>query len=249
MELRKFVEQGGTLLTEGSTATIFPEYKITTGVTVEEPEGLFVRGSVVRGIVTDRTSPIAYGFDAQVPVYFSQSPVLSVSGGAGAFGGFGGGRGDGGIPGVGMDVTPMANQAANTLSSFDPENPGATAPAAARGGQGRGGEAGAPGGGRGGRGGFAGAGGPEAAAARPRVVVQFPSDPSQMLLSGVLVGGRALANRAQVVDVPLGQGHVVSFAIRPFWRWQTQGTFFFGFNTILNWNDLNAGRPSVRATQ
>lgn len=32
------------------------------------------------------------------------------------------------------------------------------------------------------------------------------------------------------------------FAIRPFWRWQTQGTFFLGFNAILNWNDLGAGR-------
>ena len=73
-----------------------------------------------------------------------------------------------------------------------------------------------------------------------------------MLLSGTLAGGEALANRAQVVDAPIGQGHVVMFAIRPFWRWQTQGTYMLGFNTILNWNDLNAGRtappvPPVRA--
>ena len=40
----------------------------------------------------------------------------------------------------------------------------------------------------------------------------------------------------------LGNGHVVMFAIRPFWRWQTQGTFFLGFNAILNWNDLDAGK-------
>jgi hypothetical protein len=34
------------------------------------------------------------------------------------------------------------------------------------------------------------------------------------------------------------------FSIRPFWRWQTQGTFFLGFNAILNWNDLDAtGAP------
>ena len=66
-----------------------------------------------------------------------------------------------------------------------------------------------------------------------------------MLLSGVLVGGQALANRAQIVDIPVGQGHVVSFAIRPYWRWQTQGTFFLGFNTILNWNDLDAGKATA----
>jgi hypothetical protein len=83
---------------------------------------------------------------------------------------------------------------------------------------------------------------------RPRVVLQFPSDSTQMLLSGTLAGGRVLANRAQVVDAPVGQGHVVMFAIRPFWRWQTQGTFFLGFNTILNWNDLDAGRSTTRQT-
>ena len=64
----------------------------------------------------------------------------------------------------------------------------------------------------------------------------------------MLVGGQALANRPQVVDIPVGQGHVVSFAIRPFWRWQTHGTFFLGFNTILNWNDLDAGKPTARTT-
>jgi hypothetical protein len=78
--------------------------------------------------------------------------------------------------------------------------------------------------------------------------MSFPSNPDEMLLSGVLVGGQALSNRAQVVDAPLGQGHVVSFAIRPFWRWQTQGSYFLGFNAILNWNDLDAGRPTPPRT-
>ena len=79
----------------------------------------------------------------------------------------------------------------------------------------------------------------------PRVVVSFPVNSDDMLLSGVLVGGQALSGRAQVVDAPVGQGHVVMFAIRPYWRWQTQGTFFLGFNAILNWNDLDAGRPGA----
>ena len=61
-------------------------------------------------------------------------------------------------------------------------------------------------------------------------------------LSGTLVGGQMIANRAQVVDAKVGNGHVVMFGIRPFWRWQTHGTYFLGFNTILNWNDLGAGR-------
>jgi hypothetical protein len=249
MELVKFVQQGGTLITEGSTATIFPEYKVTTGVSVEEPEGLFVRGSILRGIVSDRRSPIAYGYDAQVPVYFNQAPVLSTGGG----GGFGGRGGGDALPGVGQNTTPMATSV-NTLSPWDPDAAG-SAPAAGGGagqrgaaaieGGGRGGRGG--GGGGGGRGGFGGGGG----VAGPRVIVQFPSNPNDMLLSGALVGGQSLAGRAQVIDAPVGQGHVVMFGIRPFWRWQTQGTFFLGFNAILHWNDLDAGRPTPpsRGTQ
>jgi len=71
-------------------------------------------------------------------------------------------------------------------------------------------------------------------------VLSFPRNTDEILLSGTLGGGDALAGRAQVVDAPLGEGHVVMFAIRPYWRWQTQGTFFLGFNAILNWNDLDA---------
>jgi len=38
------------------------------------------------------------------------------------------------------------------------------------------------------------------------------------------------------------------FALRPFWRWQTQGTYFLGFNTILNWNHLDAGKAPPERT-
>lgn len=81
---------------------------------------------------------------------------------------------------------------------------------------------------------------------RPRVVLSFPQNPNDMLLSGTLVGGQYLSGRAQVLDASLGDGHVVMFAIRPYWRWQTQGTFFLGFNAILNWNDLNAGKAAPK---
>ncbi len=74
------------------------------------------------------------------------------------------------------------------------------------------------------------------------MILRFPANPDEMLLSGVLVGGQALSGRAQVVDAPVGTGHVVMFAIRPYWRWQTQDTYFLGSNAIMNWNDLNAGK-------
>ena len=82
----------------------------------------------------------------------------------------------------------------------------------------------------------------------PRVVMRFPQNPNQILLSGTRGGAEVVAGKAQVVDAPVGDGHVVMFSIRPFWRWQTQGTFFLGFNAILNWNDLDAGKAVEEAT-
>src|SRR5476651_277222 len=114
LELAKFVQDGGTLITEGSTTTIFPAYAITSGVTVEEPAQLFVRGSILRSRFVDKKSPIAYGYDgADLPVYFNQAPVLNVAGGGfGGRGGGGGGRGaaPGENPngGIGQNVTPNA---------------------------------------------------------------------------------------------------------------------------------------------
>src|SRR6185503_2742852 len=148
-----FVQQGGTLITEGSTSTIFPEYNFTSGITVENSGALFARGSIMRGIISDKKSPIMYGYEGtQMPIYFNQDPILQVAGAGGGFGGFGGGGGGGGGPaGVGQNTTPMAGPP--LLSPWDGANPVAVAPGAGRGpGRGAGG-----GGGGGGGGGAAGA--------------------------------------------------------------------------------------------
>ena len=84
---------------------------------------------------------------------------------------------------------------------------------------------------------------------RPRVVMQFPANANDMLLSGTLAGGQALSNHPLVLDVTLGKGHVVMFALRPFWRWQTQGTYFLAFNAILNWNHLDAGKAEPKGRE
>ncbi len=242
LELAKFVQDGGTLITEGSTTTIFPEYAITNGITVEEPTRLFVRGSILRGKIADKKSPIAYGYDqSDLPVYFNQAPVLNVASGFAGFGGRGGG-GRGAAPGespnagFGQNVTP--NAVPLVIQPLEPA-PGAQA-----------------------QGGDERRQAVEAAAfrqlaaqagftipeSRARIVMRFPASPSEMLLSGTLAGGEALANRALVVDEPLGKGHVVMFALRPFWRWQSQGTYTLGFNAILNWNDLDAGKQQPGST-
>ena len=82
------------------------------------------------------------------------------------------------------------------------------------------------------------------ARARPRVVMSFHQKRDSLRLSGLLVAGEELAGRPAVLDAPVGQGHVVLFAIRPFWRWETQGSFALVFNTIMNWNDLNVAWPT-----
>jgi hypothetical protein len=229
-QLAKFVEEGGTLIVEGSTSIVFPEYGLTSGVTVEEPDELYARGAIMRGLIADSASPLAYGYDGtQLPIYFNGGPVLNVAAGGAGFGGFGG-RG-GGPPGVGQNTTPMAQRL--PLSPW--EQPAGGQTRGGRGARGQSDSAAAPvGGGRGAQG--------QATGPRPRVVMRFPAAADQMLLSGTMVGGEALANRAQVVDAPLGKGHVVMFSIRPFWRWQTQGTYILGFNTLMHWNDLNAGK-------
>lgn len=228
-ELAKFVRAGGTLIVEGSTATIFPAFGLTSGITIEEPQGLFARGSIMRGLITDRRSPIAYGFDgSQLPVYFNQAPVINAGGGGvppelAAF--------LGGASGPSQNITPMATRL--RLSPWERDSAAAPAEgatdntAALRA--------------------MAAQFGLNTDQGRPRVILSFPTNPNDMLLSGTLQNGQLLAGRAQVVDAPVGDGHVVMFGIRPFWRWQTQGTYFLGFNAILNWNDLNAGRAAPAA--
>ncbi len=74
---------------------------------------------------------------------------------------------------------------------------------------------------------------------RARVIVRFHEKVDSLLVSGLLVGGDELNGKAAVVDAPLGAGHVVYFGIRPFWRWETQGSFALALNAIANWNALD----------
>jgi hypothetical protein len=232
--LEEFVEQGGTLIVEGSTSEIFPAYNLAPGVSIEQPDSLFARGSIMRGDITDMSSPIVYGYEHdEIPVYFNQGPVIRVATGPGEFfGGFNRG------PDVGQDVTPMATPM--PLSPWNPDS--ATGDAARQRGR-------ALGAARGGRERPAGGAAADTSSQGPRVIMRFPRRPADMLLSGTLAGGEALSDRAQVVDETVGKGHIVMFAIRPFWRWQTQGTYMLGFNTIMNWDHLSAGRAAPAEAQ
>ena len=78
-ELEKFVEDGGVLITEGPTTQTFVEYRLAPGVTVEDTNGLYVPGSVIKTLLGDKTSPILYGYDQNaLAVLIKNGPVLSV---------------------------------------------------------------------------------------------------------------------------------------------------------------------------
>ncbi len=227
VELAKFVQEGGTLLVEGSTAAILPSYGLTPGLSVELHPALIAPGSVHRGIIADRFSPLVYGFAGdQVPVFFRNDLVLGTrSGGVVAA------PAPGGAPSPWANLTPMATPP--RLSPWKPDSAQASAhgqapaePAVE----------------------YRGFGGGAPVTSTSRVVLAFPARADQMLLSGALGNGEALQGKPQLVDSKVGEGHVVSFAIRPFWRWQTQGNYFLGFNAILNWNDLDAGKAAPAAS-
>jgi hypothetical protein len=66
----------------------------------------------------------------------------------------------------------------------------------------------------------------------PRALVRF-GDADELLVSGLLAHGDELARRAAVVDVPVGKGHILLFAINPIWRGSTVGSHPLVWNAIL----------------
>jgi len=224
--LKRFVEGGGVFITVGGNASIPIDFGFVEGVSINRTKELQAHGAVFNAVFTDRSSPIAYGYADRLAVYFDQEPVLQVSptAGLGAGGYFDrqeapksrpSGRGapsDADTPQGRVYVAPPAK----------PElKPGEEPPI------------------------------PEeylelvkpllpGPESRPRVVLRFALE-KDLLVSGMLAGAKELENRPAVVDLPLGKGHVVMFAINPMWRQETQGSFFLVFNAMLHWNHLGAG--------
>jgi hypothetical protein len=69
-------------------------------------------------------------------------------------------------------------------------------------------------------------------ALRPRTLVRF-GDADGLLISGLLDHGEELARRAAVVEVPVGKGRLLLFAINPVWRGSTIGSHPLVWNAIL----------------
>ena len=228
LNLQKFIEAGGVFIPITNCTRLPIDYGITSGISIQEARQLQARGSVFDATFADRRSPIAYGYAETLPVYFNQAPLFQVAGGGGGFGGGGGGGEGGGGGGAG------AGRPSGRGTLTDPDIVQAmpqAAPPVQR--------------------------SPDQLAQeqrqqqgafftppnmRPRVVLRFASDEKKLLISGMLAGGNELTNAPAVVDVPVGQGHVVMFANNPMWRHQTQGSFFLIFNAALNYDNLGVGR-------
>ena len=92
LALRKFVERGGLLFTEGGTSRFIADMGFHPQVSAVETPTLRARGGVFRGEVVTASHPMLYGYDRRsFALFFSQAPVLQVQ--AGGFGGGGGGGG------------------------------------------------------------------------------------------------------------------------------------------------------------
>jgi Zinc carboxypeptidase len=226
--LEQFVRDGGLLVAVQTSAALPVAGGMTDMVNVADARTMQAPGSVVLSSVEDKKSPIAYGYDDKLYIYFRQGPVITVSTGFGNQGGPGGGGGAGEnagrASGRGSLTDPDVIQGRTYIAPekepkrspreqelYIPED----VPDAARWQL-------------------------PARDAFPRVVLRFAPE-KELLLSGMITGGNEIAEKPAVVDVPHGKGHVVLFANNPMWRAETNGSFFLLFNAMLNYDHLNAG--------
>ena len=220
--IEQFVRDGGLLIAVQSSTSLPIAAGMTQMVNVQNPPGLNAPGSVLLSTVDDSKSPITYGYGDKLYVYFHDGPVLN----------------------VGMNQqNPEANaRSSGRGSTTDPDVIQARTYRE-----------------------------PEKAPKRspreqelyipeevrqfnslllpppaemPRVVLRFAPE-KDLVLSGMLVGGKDVAEKPVVVDVPQGKGHVVLFSNNPIWRDETMGSFFLVFNSMFNYDHLDAGRSTT----
>jgi len=222
--LKSFVEKGGLLVSVMDTANFAVTLGFTPGVSIMPPQRLKVTGSILRSKFVDSASPIAYGYGDSLSIYSYEGPIFNVSNS------IGGGRGrrrsteDRERPtGRGTADDPDTPQARSVVEA--PEDPKVetwqAVPVTDE--QRRNGIGIIP---------------PQY---RPRVVLRY-GDARDLLVSGLLDGGAEIAQHPAVIDVPVGNGHVVVFSNNPIWRGETQGSYFLVLNAIMNFDNLNAGR-------
>ena len=224
VNLRDFISEGGLFITLTNSSSLPIHFGLARGVTQKETPNLWARGGVYKAEVADSSSPIAYGYDKELGVYFNSTPVFALGraggrrfrgsiGSTGRVSGRGTGKDTDLVQGRPKDLGKQAIEAFQKAEKEKKQKEG-DPPAA------------------------------KAAITRPppRIVLRFARKAADLLISGGLEGGQELAGAPAVVDCSLGEGHVVLFSINPMWRHQTHGAYFLVFNALLHFDHLDAGK-------
>jgi len=218
--LKKFVEDGGLLITAEDTAQFAIDMGFAPGVSVAPHGDARVVGTVLSSLFVDKASPVAYGYGAGVPVISANGLVFNVSNTLGRTGGrtlmdpyaerpTGRGNVDDSDRPQGrtfVEPEPLDKQKPwqpKKLNEEQMRNNLALIPDALR----------------------------------PGVVLRL-AGAKDLLLDGLLDKGGSIAEHAIVVDAHLGQGHVLLFGNNPVYRGATLGTYAMVFNAILNHDHL-----------
>jgi hypothetical protein len=225
--LKKFVEQGGLLITCEDTAQFAIDTGLAPGVSVAPKGDARVVGTVLNTVFVARDNPVAFGYGPGVPVISASGMVFNVSNILGRTGGrmlmdpltdsldpyakreTGRGSVDDSDEPLGRKVTepePLVKQQPWEPKPLDEEqtrNNPLVIPVQSR----------------------------------PDVILRF-SDGKTLLLDGLLDKASSIAEHAVVVDAHLGQGNVLLFGNNPVYRGETVGTYALVFNAILNYQHL-----------
>jgi hypothetical protein len=226
-KLQQFVARGGVLVGVVGTAEFMTGYGLTQGVTYNGSPKSRVVGSLLRTTVVDGRSPIVYGLPEQLAVYSDGGESFTVSstrgGGRGNRFGANADRPTGRGTAEDADVVQgrPALDSSNAALPVETVQPWQAVPVT--------------------RDQLRNPLNVIPPVQRPRVALRF-SDQRGLLASGLLEGGSDIAQRPVVVDVPRERGHVVLFANNPIWRGSTIGSYGMVLNTILNFDNLDAGR-------
>ncbi|MEO6801125.1 MAG: M14 family zinc carboxypeptidase, partial [Rhodanobacter sp.] len=228
--LKRFVHDGGLLITAEDTARFAIDVGMAPGVFVTPTEKLKVVGSVLEAKFVDRASPIAasYGRD-DLAIYSAEGQSFRVSNLL---------NGDRGLPtakdfqrptgrGGPHDTDTPEGRASVQPPALPDAKPWQAMPLNAE--QTRNNPWVIP------------------VDQRPRVILRFAAA-DKLLISGLLEGGSEMAERAAVVDARYGKGHVLLFASNPMWRGETIGSYPLVLDAIVNFNKLDTPNKRGVAT-
>ncbi|MCH7932859.1 MAG: hypothetical protein IIC36_02585 [Gemmatimonadetes bacterium] len=225
LNLKAFVESGGVFVTLSSSSSLPTHFGLAQGVSIRSTPDLWARGGVFRAAISDDESPIVYGYGEDLGVYFNTAPVFRVGressgrrgqvvedlGGPGSTTSRRTGRG--GADDVDVIQGRRGDLGAAGVAAFEAEEEDS-------------GEEDSPGSG---------------SAVGVRTVMRYAENVEDLLISGGLRNGEVLADSPALVDVTLGEGHVVMFSFNPFWRSETLGSYGLVFNTIMHYRNLSSG--------